>query len=143
LITCTWVMYNQLEFVRNKDLGFDKDQLISIRLSRNLKDKAATFKQEVEKLPGVIAATASTMTLVNVGNSSYLEWDGMQESDKFLITQANIDPDFIPALGMQMINGANFSKQKSTDTSQYIVNEATVKRLGMNVNEIIGFTSSL
>jgi putative ABC transport system permease protein len=138
LITCTWIMYNQLEFVRNKDLGFDKDQLISIRLSRNLKDKAATFKQEVEKLPGVVAATASTMTLVNVGNSSYLEWDGMQESDKFLITQANIDPDFIPALGMQMINGDNFSKQKSTDTSQYIVNEATVKRLGMNVSEIIG-----
>ena len=138
LITCTWVMYNQLEFIRTKDLGFDKDQLISIRLSGKMKEEAAVFKQEIEKLSSVKAATASTMSLVNVGNSSYLEWDGMQESDKFLITQANIDPDFIPALGMQMINGNNFSKKKSTDTSQYIVNEATVKRLGMSVNEIIG-----
>ncbi len=138
LITCTWVMYNQLEYVRNKELGFDKDQLISIRLSQKLKEKSANFKQEVEKLSSVKAATSSTMSLVNVGNSSYLEWEGMQESDKFLITQANIDPDFIPTLKMQMINGVNFSRSMSTDTSQYIVNEATVKRLGLSVTGVIG-----
>ena len=76
--------------------------------------------------------------MVDVESSSYLEWDGMQEKDKFLITQANIDPDFIPVLGLQLINGNNFQLQKTDDTSNYIVNESTVGRMGLTVNNIIG-----
>ena len=78
------------------------------------------------------------MSLVNVDNSSYLEWEGMQPDDKFLITQANVDPDFIPALGMQLLNGNNFSEQKTNDTANFIVNETAVKRMGYTVNNAIG-----
>jgi len=104
-----------------------------------LKFKSALFKHDLESITGITAAAPATMSLVNVENSSYLEWDGMKETDKFLATQANVDPDFIPALGMQLVNGNNFSWQKASDASySYIVNEAAVKRMGLTAVSIIG-----
>jgi ABC-type antimicrobial peptide transport system permease subunit len=78
------------------------------------------------------------MNLANVDNSSYLEWDGMQESDKFLITHANVDPDFIPALNMKMLAGKNFNRQITNDTASYILNESSVRRMGYDNQGILG-----
>lgn len=138
LMVCTFFMYRQLQFVQSKDLGFNKEQLISIQLKGILKEKSLLFKRDVAAQSNVVAAAPATMSLVNVDNSSYMEWEGMRPGDKFLITQANVDPDFIPALGMQLINGNNFSEQKTNDTANYIVNETAVKRMGYTVSNAIG-----
>jgi hypothetical protein len=76
--------------------------------------------------------------MANVDNGSYLEWQGMQPNDKFLTTQANIDPGFIPALGLQLLAGNNFTKQYANDTSRFIINESAVKRMGYTVEGAIG-----
>ena len=138
LMVCTFFMYQQLQFVQNKDLGFNKEQLISIQLKGALKEKSLLFKRDIEEQTNVIAAAPATMSLVNVDNSSYMEWEGMKPDDKFLITQANVDPDFIPALGMQLLNGSNFSEQKTNDTANFIVNETAVKRMGYTINSAVG-----
>ena len=138
LISCTFFMYRQLRYIQQKDLGFDKTQLVSLRLGGQLKEKAALYKHELESIAGVTAAAPATMSLVDVENSAYLEWEGMKEEDKFLITQSNADPDFIPALGMQLLYGNNFSWQKAGDTASYIVNEAAVKKMGLSYDSIIG-----
>lgn len=138
LITCTFFMYRQLQYIQQKDLGFDKTQLVNLRLGGQLKEKAALYKHDLENITGVTATAPATMSLVDVDNSSYLEWNGMKEEEKFLITQANVDPDFIPALGMRLLYGNNFSWQKAGDTTNYIVNEATVKRMGLSYDSIIG-----
>lgn len=138
LISSTFIMYRQLRFMQQKDLGFDQSQLISVRLGGQLKGKAALFKQELSKQTSITATAPATMALVNVENSSYIEWEGMQDDDKFLITQANVDPDFIRTLGIKLLTGANFSYQKSNDTVNYILNEAAVKRLGYTPASAIG-----
>lgn len=138
LIVCTFFMYRQLRFMQQKDLGFDKEQLINVRLGGQLKEKSALLKNDLDNQTAIAATAPATMSLVNVDNSSYMEWEGMQTDDKFLITQANIDPGFIPALNLQLMNGNNFSLQKTNDTATYIVNEAAVKRMGYTVNNAIG-----
>ena len=138
LITCTFFMHRQLKFIQDKDLGFDKEQLLSVSLGGQLREKSGLFRQELERIPGVVAAAPATMSLVNVDNSSYIEWEGMQKEDKFLITQANIDPAFIPALGIQTVSGHNFSRQLTNDTATYIVNESAVKRMGYTNENAIG-----
>jgi len=138
LMVATFFMYRQLRFMQNKDLGFDKEHLISVRLGGNLKQQSHLLKNDLDAEPSIAATAPATMQLVNVGNSSYVEWEGMQTDDKFLITQANVDPDFIPVLGMQLMNGNNFSKQRSTDTTSYIVNESAAKRMGYTVNTAPG-----
>jgi len=138
LVICTFFMYRQLQFMQTKDIGFKKEQLVRVALGGQLTQKALLFKQDVISIAGVTSAAPSTMSMVNVDNSSYLEWDGMQASDKFLITQANVDPSFIPALGMQILSGNNFSFQKTNDTTNYIVNAQTVKKMGYTNNSILG-----
>lgn len=138
LITCTFFMYMQLQFMRNKNIGFDKEQLVSVGLGGQVMQKATLFKQDVAAIAGVKAAAPATMSLVNVDNSSYLEWDGMAANDKFLITQANAGPDFIPTLGMQLVSGNNFSLQKTNDTATFIVNATAAKRMGYNINTVLG-----
>ncbi len=138
LISCTFFMYRQLRYIQQKDLGFDKIQLVNLRLGGQLKEKAALYKHDLENITGVTATAPATMSLVDVENSANLEWNGMKEEDKFLVTQTNVDPDFIPALGMQLLYGNNFSWQKAGDTTNYIVNEAAVKRMGMSYDSIIG-----
>ncbi|MEO6637473.1 MAG: ABC transporter permease [Ginsengibacter sp.] len=138
LMICTFFMYRQLQFVQTKDLGFNKEQLINVQLKGNLLTTSELLKNDLKEQSAIASVACTTMSLVNVDNSSYMEWEGMQTDDKFLITQANVDPDFIPALGMHLLNGNNFSKQKNNDTSNFIINETAVKRMGYTVNTAVG-----
>ncbi|MFT3705196.1 MAG: ABC transporter permease [Agriterribacter sp.] len=138
LMICATFMYQQLQFIQAKDLGFDKEQLLSIKLKGGMMEKATLMKQDFAKVPSVAAAAPSTISMVNVENSSYLEWEGMVPGDKFLITQANVTPDFIPTLGITLLAGSNFSPQKTNDTANYIVNETAVKRMGYTDENAIG-----
>ncbi len=138
LMVCTFFMYRQLQFMRDKDLGFDKEQLMNVRLTGQLKGKSYLLKNELDQQPSIRATAPATVQMVNVDNSSYVEWEGMQADDKFLITQANVNPDFIPALGLKLMSGENFTPQKSNDTINYIVNESAVKRMGYTVDNAIG-----
>jgi len=138
LIVCTFFMYSQLRFMQQKDLGFNKEQLVNFRMSGELKQKTVLLKNELQKEPTITSIAPATTSMVNVANSSYLEWDGMQESDKFLITQANVDPDFIPVMGMSLVAGKNFSWQQTNDTATYIINETAVKQLGNSTENVIG-----
>ena len=138
LIIGTFFMFKQLRFMQQKDLGFDKEQLMTIGLNGELGGKAQLFKKELGRLSSVAGAAPATMSLVDVGNSSYMEWNGMQEKEKFLITHANVDPDFIPSLNVKLVSGKNFSSQVTNDTATYILNEAAVKKLGNTVTNVLG-----
>jgi predicted permease len=138
LIVVSYFIFSQLNFMQKKDLGFDKAQLINVGLGGKLGEKAMLFKQELQRSSSIKVSAPATISMVNVGNSSYLEWEGMQESDKFLVTQANIDPDFIPALGLSLLSGQNFTPQVTNDTATYIVNESTARQMGYTQQSILG-----
>ncbi len=139
LMICSFMMYRQLQFMQQKDLGFNKEHLISVRLNGATRGKADVLKQDLENQTAIKAVAPATMSLVNVDNSADFKWKGMKEADLFLATQANIDPSFIPALGIQLMNGSNFPPQTLTDTfNNYIINETAVKRMGYSVDNVLG-----
>lgn len=139
MMICTFFMYRQLKFVQSKDLGFNTEQIIRIRLAGELRGKVGQFKNDLKNESIISAAAPATMSLANVDNSANIEWEGMQKSQEFLITQANVDPDFIPALGMELLKGENFKPQNEKDTiNNFIVNETAVKLMGLTVNNVIG-----
>ncbi len=139
MMICTFFMYRQLQFVQNADLGFNTEQVIRISLSNQLKGKVGLLKQDLDNEAAIAATAPATMSLANVDNSTNLEWEGMQQGQEFLITQANVDPDFIPAMGMQLLKGENFNWQNEKDTiNNFIVNETAVKLMGLTENDIIG-----
>lgn len=142
LIISTFAIYSQLVFMQNKSLGFDKEQLLYVKLKGDLKNKAILFKEEISKMTGVESASATTNNLVNVTNSSTIEWEGQQAKDEFPITQMNIDPSFIETIGAKLIAGRNFSESIASDTSDkfgvYMINETAARRMGWTPEMAIG-----
>jgi putative ABC transport system permease protein len=143
LIIGTLIIYRQLDFIQNKKLGFDKSQLLYVRLKGNVKDKEGLFKHGLQDLPGVEKVAATSATLVDVTSSTIgIEWQEQVPKNNFLIYQMTVDADFIPATGMSLLSGRNFSEKIISDTSQvnaaYMVNEAAVKRMGYTASSAIG-----
>lgn len=132
LIISTLVVYNQLTYIHNKDLGFNKSQMLVIKNTNLLGEKAKIFKQEVKQLPGVEDATMSTYlptgTERNItGLFPQLPLDIKQD---VLSEFWSVDEDYLKTLNIQLINGRNFSNQMTSDSSAMIVNEAFVKKFG-------------
>jgi len=132
LLIGTLVIYRQLNFVRNKNLGYDKDQVLIVQNTYSLWVHAKAFKEEVLKLPGVEGATM-THWLPNFGDqssSAFFRDPSLTASQSFILSNYPIDADYVPALGMKMAKGRNFSSQLATDSACVLVNETAEQALG-------------
>ena len=142
LCIATIVIYRQLDLMQNKKLGFDKSQLLYVKLKGDSRGKAALFKEEIAKLAGVASVSATTSTLVDVGNESYMEWEGQKTDDKFSITQVNVDANFLQTVGLALATGRNFSATVPADTSdtfgKYLINESAARRMGWTDETALG-----
>ena len=132
LIISTIVIYNQLNYIRNKNIGFKRDHVLIIHNTDALKTQAKTFKEGVMNISGVQAATMTGFLPTSGWRSDSPLWpDASLDQKKAVSLQMwNVDADYIPALGMTMAKGRNFSSQMPTDSSGVIINEAAAKLLG-------------
>jgi putative ABC transport system permease protein len=131
LLISTFVVASQLKFIRNKDLGFKKENVLVVKNTGDLYDHAETFRERVLKLPNVIQASR-TWTFPGEGynGSTYqLEGDSLDKMYHFEIIQG--DYDFLPLLGIKIISGRNFSRDYATDVNAVLINESAVKFLGV------------
>jgi len=134
LIIGTMIVYQQLDFIQNRKLGYNKDHMIYISMQGNLQGEYRTFKEEMLKNPNILGVTASsdlpTYTVHSCGRC--IEWEGMSPEDHFLIHWYAVDHDFIETFGIEMAAGRSFSKAFSTDSSEgFILNEEAVKQMGI------------
>jgi putative ABC transport system permease protein len=134
LIIGTLVIYNQLKFIQKKDLGYNRDHVLTVSNIGALGNSAATFKQQVKQIAGVQdASLAEALPTWEYGNGTTLFKDQMPDQKRALNTQIwGIDEDYINTLGMKMIDGRNFSKEMLTDSTGLIINEAAAKILAFS-----------
>jgi putative ABC transport system permease protein len=132
LIIGTLVIYNQLSYIQNRDLGYNRHQVLIIQNAFELDKQANIFKQEVKQLPGVVNATLTGfLPTANWRNTSIFFKDASFDQKKALFPQTwEVDEDYISTLGMKMAAGRSFSNQVLTDSSGVIINEAAAKFLG-------------
>jgi putative ABC transport system permease protein len=131
LIIGTLVIYNQLQFIQHKDLGYKRDQVLVIHNTWDLGNQAATFKNEVKQLSGVMNATMTGfIPTMDYRNSSSVFPDRNLDQKKAVLAQTwTTDEDYIPTLGLKLAKGRNFNKQMATDTAAMIINESAAKLL--------------
>jgi putative ABC transport system permease protein len=133
LIVATTVVYQQLQYMQNKDLGFNKDHILTMQFPGVLSKQYKAFKADLLKNVAIKKVGRSTNIpserLLSAGGASVLEGGAMQPV-KFELKFINTDYDFVSAYGMQMAAGRNFSPEFSTDTNNYVLNEAAVLGLG-------------
>jgi putative ABC transport system permease protein len=130
LIIGTFVVFDQLHYIQNKKLGYDKDQVIILNNTYLLGDQTETFKNRMLTYPQIVNASISDYLPVpsNNNNSSVLP-EGERDSKKATSMQNWIvDYDYIKTLGMTIVAGRDFSREYSTDTKATIINQAAAKQ---------------
>jgi putative ABC transport system permease protein len=141
LIIGTMVVYQQMEYIQNKDLGYNKEQLITIPNSYVLDKNEQAFKQQMLRDPRIINATTSWYK--PAGPSNYNNALAYPQGNNNLIVNGvdfHVDEQYIPVMGMRILNGRNFSKEFTTDSFAIILNETAAKAFGWNNSTAIGKT---
>lgn len=133
LIVGTLVIYNQLSFIRNKRIGFDRSQVLVIANSSSLGDKTETFREQVLGLTGVKGATISAYlpTSFRRNSETYFLNPAMDQSSALNVQNWPVDDQYIPVLNMEMVQGRNFSKEFGTDSQAVVINEAAARLMGV------------
>jgi putative ABC transport system permease protein len=125
------IVYNQLNFMTKKDLGFNKDNLIVIRRVDAFWQQMESFRTQLLEIPGVEKAGFSrAVPGTNFNNNAFYK-DNDPEKNTYLLNQTGVSFDFPEALGVQLIKGRFFSREYSTDSTAVLINEAAVKSLGL------------
>ncbi|MFB9845433.1 ABC transporter permease [Mucilaginibacter ginsenosidivorans] len=127
LIVGTLVVYNQLSYIKSKDLGFNRSQVLVIK-NANAVSNPNTLRQEMKHLPGVINASLSSFLPTGVNrwpNQLSLSSGSSVQSELW-----TVDENYLNTMGMQLTEGRNFSDKFLSDSSAMIINQTAAKKLG-------------
>lgn len=142
LIVATAVVFKQLRYMQQTSLGFNKNYVVDVGYDRSLTPRYDAFRNDLLRNPAIKEVGRSSRIpsgrLLDEQGASFLMGAKMQPS-KIDIKCLATDYGFIPAYGMQMAAGRNFSKDFATDTANFIINETAVKALGWgSANKAVG-----
>ncbi len=130
LIIGTLIIFKQINFMLNKDMGFDKERLMIIRRASVLESKVKTFKEELLKLPGVTNVSASTAAPMHNNNGNGYTMEG-RDQESFLLETNWVDYDYFDTYNIKLKEGRLFDKEHSTDKEACIVNYSAVQNFGL------------
>ena len=133
LIISTIVIYNQLNYIRSRETGFDRDQVLVIHNAYLAGDPVKSFRKELTQFTGVADATLSG-DLPTVGSGydqeGWFRTASMDPKGVVVLTNLFVDEHYVPTLGMKMVQGRNFSIDFPSDSTGIILNESAVQLLG-------------
>ena len=127
LIVGTFVIYQQMDYILNKKIGFDKEQIVLLQGVETLDEKRAALKQELKKMTDVKEVTVSGFIPVNGmrRNSNGFWKEGRRNADRPVYAQLwDVDHDYVKTLGMNIAQGRDFSIQMPTDSQAIIINQS-------------------
>ena len=133
LMICSVVVYNQLQYFNQKELGYTKENVLHMSYSRKeLMAKEDAIRNELLKHPNISQVSISSQLPIKItSNGPVNNWSGNLEKRQMNFYRSYVDYDFIDLLDMEMVEGRAFSREHSTDyTEGYIINETAMEKLG-------------
>ncbi|MDP9041917.1 MAG: ABC transporter permease, partial [Bacteroidota bacterium] len=132
LIICTLVVFRQVDYLHNKDLGFNKDQIMFFPMrGDNMFRNYESFKNELQKSSGVQSVSIGYGFPGDAVAGDEIIVDHKGEKQKQSAVQLMVDYDYLKTLNLHLVSGRNFSKEMKTDKDHaFIINETAVKQLG-------------
>jgi len=134
LIAGTIVIYNQLQFIRSKDIGYNRTKLLTIEHTGALKANADAFKNELLYISGISNATMTSFLPVDGNRNSdvFFTSPDLNQKTSVIMQTWVVDENYIPTLNIKLLSGRNLSPDFSTDSNAIVINEAAAKLLGDN-----------
>lgn len=143
LITGTAIMLSQLNYMKNKNLGFDREHVVVIPIMDDrIKDNLESIRSELKSHTSILNVSAASDVPGNYPDYSAFVPEGYTLEQTQLMHRINCDADFVPTLGMEIIAGRNFSREYGTDPDDaIIINQTAAKKYGWDnpIGKKIGF----
>ena len=127
LIIGSMTIQRQMGFIRKKDLGFTRENIVRLPINDQIRANYQAFKDALLQDITVVNVTASRNSPTRVGNINPFYWEGRGPDQYETLNFATVDYDYFETFGMTMAAGRTFSKEYSTDGANYIVNEALIR----------------
>ena len=147
LVVCSIIIHNQVDFLQNKDLGFDKNNIIILPTDSKLLEIFPSFKTEVKRISSVQFVTKGDFEPCKI-EGGYSMSEGHDANKKsFSVNAGSIDIDYLEACGINILAGNDITAQDVIDASQtdylknnvsFILNESAVKQMGWLMSEAVG-----
>lgn len=130
MIICAIIIYKQISYIRNKPLGFNKENLVELETTGEFskRGKREIFRRELIRSGAVLSATDYSTGLTNYGNSSSdITWPGNNDNWKYSWNNRVAGYDFTKTIGAELLSGRDFAREFGADTSSVLLNESAVK----------------
>ncbi len=133
LIVAVSVIYQQLDYIQSKNLGYAKDNVMVFEIQGDLMEKMDVFLEQARQLPGVVNASYMQGGMTNFSNSSRGHtWPGQtEESKNITFRHAHVGPEFIETLGIELKEGRSYINEKPNNETKIILNETAVEVMGL------------
>ena len=140
LIVGTLVVYNQINYMKNKKLGFAKDQLMIISMDKVPKEnKLEGFKKELLQHNNIQNVSFSSAYPGRTSNGMLINADGMAEDEQLLVWNWHVDKDYLKTMDIELLAGKDFNELiYDKDDLEFIINEAAMKDLNWDLDNCIG-----
>ncbi len=130
-ITCTILIYQQIQYAKNRESSYDKDQLIVMTANQETIQKFSAIKQDLIHTGEIKNAALSNSIILSEGrNRTGLKWDGATATEDILITLRYVSPAFMKTTGMEIAEGRDFSENMAKDSINVIITESFANLMG-------------
>lgn len=132
LIIGMMVVYRQIQYIQNKNLGFTRENLLYMPLEGDLRKTFAAFNQELSSMPGIKSVSCAEADPLQVGSSTQgVRWSGKDTTRTVLFSQNAVSYNYLATMGIKLKDGRDFSPDFGTDSANYIINEEAARKMGM------------
>ncbi len=132
LIFCTLMISKQFGFMKNKDMGFDKAQVVILPMTEQMQQHFDALKEDISKFPGIKGVTASTRKLGTSLWRNQIFFEGKNPEEQWISPYMAVDYNFLSFYGIELLEGRDFSPEYADDSSSrsYIINETLSRQIG-------------
>ncbi len=131
LIIATFIVSKQVSFIQNRNIGYDRKNLVYIPVEGDLGAKYEIFKNKALNIPGIKAVSIIGASPTFIDNSTIsISWDGKDPNSTVAFSHIRVGYDFITTMKLKMLNGRDFSRAYTTDSVNYIINEVALHKIG-------------
>jgi len=130
LIVCAFVINDQVHYMLEKNLGFNKEDILYFEPPSGSLKNMESFKNELLQNPLIESVGQAYDNPLNIYNNDYAQWDGIPANETVTIQTTVIDPDYLKTMGFTLLKGRHFTRDLASDSVSYIINETCARQMG-------------
>lgn len=136
LIIGTIVIYQQIQLVKGRELGYDQENLIAVSYTNEVEKNYRPIKLELLNTGVVEAVTRANSEITNINSNNFLGWPGKPEELRVIFTTVVTEYDYTKTMGIRVLEGRDFSEEFKSDSSAILVNKAGMAIMGLKEDAI-------